>query len=105
MTTAGVLREFGPVSAPPAAIAAGPDGALWFPESNYGEGTATIGRITTTGVVTEYVVPVNNLDPNSPIAIGPDGALWFTDDVSSIVRASVNFTATPVAAAAFVKNR
>ena len=34
-------------------IAAGPDGALWFTESNGNK----IGRITTAGVVTEYPIP------------------------------------------------
>lgn len=55
------------------AITAGPDGALWFlgPETN------TIGRITTTGEMTQYVVPNANTYLND-IASGPDGALWFT---------------------------
>src|SRR6266536_4153344 len=52
----------------PWGIAAGPDGALWFTESPGGK----IGRITTSGVVSEF--PVNFL-PES-IAAGPDGNLW-----------------------------
>src|ERR1039457_514672 len=53
------------------AIAAGPDGALWFTEPDLNK----IGRITTAGVVSEYSVS------GSPggIAAGPDGALWFTE--------------------------
>jgi uncharacterized protein (TIGR03437 family) len=53
----------------PQGITAGPDGALWFTE-----GTG-IGRITTSGSVTQYSVgqPVNHT-----IVPGPDGALWFT---------------------------
>jgi virginiamycin B lyase len=46
---------------------------MWFTASN------KIGRITTTGVVSEYLVPFAS--PNSqPASItnGPDGALWFT---------------------------
>jgi virginiamycin B lyase len=57
----------------PIAITAGPDGALWFAEFYAGK----IGRITTSGVVTEYSAP-----GSTPFRItaGPDGALWFTDD-------------------------
>ncbi|HLJ45199.1 MAG TPA: BACON domain-containing carbohydrate-binding protein [Bryobacteraceae bacterium] len=54
------------------AITTGPDGALWFTEPG------KIGRITTSGAITEYPVPG---DPNGgPLGItsGPDGALWFT---------------------------
>jgi virginiamycin B lyase len=48
-------------------ITTGPDGALWFTESNY------IGRITTAGAVTEYAQP-----NAAAITAGSDGALWFT---------------------------
>ncbi|MGA2593872.1 MAG: hypothetical protein ABSH32_28550 [Bryobacteraceae bacterium] len=53
-------------------ITAGPDGALWFSET-----CGQIGRITTTGAVTEY--PGANGDA---ITTGPDGALWFTNSSS-----------------------
>ena len=57
----------------PEAIAAGPDGALWF--TNYGNNS--IGRITTAGAVTNYTgTGINYADG---IAAGPDGALWFTN--------------------------
>src|ERR1019366_3520028 len=36
---------------------------------------SNIGRITTSGSVTEYPVAA----PNSSITTGPDGALWFTE--------------------------
>jgi virginiamycin B lyase len=55
-------------------IARGPDDALWFTEFNANK----IGRITTAGIITEYVVP----SPNQyfyGITAGPDGALWFTE--------------------------
>lgn len=54
-------------------ITAGPDGALWFTEANIGN----IGRITISGTITEFSIPVPN---NSlfGISAGPDGALWFT---------------------------
>jgi virginiamycin B lyase len=58
----------------PVGITAGPDGALWFTETN----GQKIGRITTSGVITEYAVPTASANPQS-ITAGPDGALWFTE--------------------------
>lgn len=57
-------REVGP-----AAIASGPDGALWFTETY----KPRIGRITTSGQITEFPTPwrVNG------ITGGPDGDVWF----------------------------
>jgi virginiamycin B lyase len=60
------------------AIAAGPDGALWFTESTSNQ----IGRITTTGILTEYPVPTTGAALRG-IASGPDGALWFTESLGS----------------------
>jgi streptogramin lyase len=66
----------------PEGITAGPDGALWFTER------IKIGRITTAGAFTEYVLPTQGA--NAYIASGPDGALWFTQaygfDISQIGR-------------------
>ena len=62
-------------------ITAGPDGALWFTEE-YGN---RIGRITTSGLVTEYALPTvptgAQCGQRCPLGItaGPDGALWFTE--------------------------
>ena len=51
---------------------AGPDGALWF-----GEWSANkIGRITTSGAITEFVVPTPNAVLEAIVG-GPDGALWY----------------------------
>src|SRR5690242_10683771 len=58
----------------PMGIATGSDGALWFTEF-YGN---RIGRITTTGALTEYPVPTADSQPQG-IAAGSDGALWFTE--------------------------
>ena len=60
----------------PADIAAGPDGNLWFTDS----GTNSIGRITTSGVVTEFPIPTPNSHPYN-IAPGPCGGdMWFTEN-------------------------
>src|ERR1035438_1598757 len=55
-------------------IVAGPDGALWFSEYLGNR----IGRIKTSGAITEYPIPTSNGGPFW-IAAGPDGALWFTE--------------------------
>jgi virginiamycin B lyase len=52
----------------------GPDGALWFTE-HAGD---KIGRMTLSGVMTEYKVPTPSSEP-MVIEPGPDGALWFTE--------------------------
>jgi virginiamycin B lyase len=59
----------------PAGIAAGPDKALWFTDSNLGK----IGRIATSGGLTQFVVPQG---VPLGIAAGPDGNLWFTANFS-----------------------
>ncbi len=93
ITTAGVVAEFALPAVPPPAgskpgtastlvtatsITAGPDGAVWF-TGIPGE----IGRISTTGVVTEFAVPdptpSTQATPTS-ITVGPDGALWFGEN-------------------------
>ena len=57
----------------PRNIVAGPDGALWFTNSD----NNTIGRITTSGQATDYTGP--GIDTPWGITPGPDGALWFTN--------------------------
>ncbi|GAC1458389.1 MAG: hypothetical protein PVSMB10_16080 [Pseudarthrobacter sp.] len=72
---AGTITEF-TVPTPnsgPLYITAGPDGALWFTERDANK----IGRITTFGTITEFVVRAGS-EPEH-ITAGPDGALWFTE--------------------------
>ncbi len=74
-------------SGEPVSITAGPDGALWFTElPNLVGHFGNIGRITTTGVITEYAI---DFYPQA-ITAGPDGALWFTgsrnNEISEIGR-------------------
>jgi virginiamycin B lyase len=56
----------------PESITTGPDGALWFTERN----AAKVGRITTSGRITEFPLPAGSLPRG--ITRGPDGALWVT---------------------------
>jgi virginiamycin B lyase len=91
MTTSGVFTEYTVrnfVGAGSYGITVGPDGALWFADAN-----GQIGRITTSGMITEYALPANA----SPleIAAGPDGALWYTDySLSQIGRITASDTVT-----------
>jgi virginiamycin B lyase len=59
----------------PANITAGPDKAMWFTEG----GSGKIGRMTTSGQLTnEYALPSSGSQPVD-IVKGPDGNLWFTE--------------------------
>jgi streptogramin lyase len=57
----------------PYGITAGPDGNLWFTESNAG----TVGKITPDGAITEYHIRKGS-GPYG-ITAGPDGNIWFTE--------------------------
>jgi streptogramin lyase len=54
-------------------IAAGADGNIWFAE---GQGSGKIGRISTSGTITEFTTGLTR--PPEGIAAGPDGNVWFT---------------------------
>jgi virginiamycin B lyase len=69
------IREFRIPSGGPRAIAAGPDGNLWFTE----ERENSIGRITPSGKITEFQIPSPHSRPGE-ITAGPDGNLWFTEE-------------------------
>jgi len=65
-----------PLPAPssgPETIAVGPDGNLWF-----SEGVGKIGRITPTGVISEFTISTPGSSPFGIVA-GPDGNMWFTE--------------------------
>jgi virginiamycin B lyase len=88
MTTDGSFTQFPlPDSTPsdpnqtsfPTGITTGPDGNLWF---TYNLG---IGRITTTGVMTEFPGASTPISP-SAITAGSDGALWFANGLNSVGR-------------------
>src|SRR5689334_18027969 len=59
----------------PDEIAAGPDGNLWFTESDVNR----IGKITPAGVITEYSAGISPSSGPFGITAGPDGNLWFTE--------------------------
>ncbi|HEX4014040.1 MAG TPA: hypothetical protein VHX17_09150 [Candidatus Cybelea sp.] len=85
ITTKGNVTEYSRGITPtenPNGIAAGPDGTMWFTESQgayfYRSTDARIGRITTKGKVTEYLVPTGKSGPTG-IVQGPDGNMWFVE--------------------------
>jgi virginiamycin B lyase len=95
MTPAGALTRFSmPANVPrkiverPQAITLGPDGAMWFTVkvmnlASVAPSGARIGRITTSGALTEITLPTGTTRRTTPnvgaITTGADGALWFTD--------------------------
>lgn len=95
MTTGGVVAEF-EVPLEPTGITAGPDGALWF------TARGMIGRITTSGAVSQFPILSPFPDPTGIVA-GPDGALWFTLYYDAIGRITTDGTITqfPLQFAAF----
>ena len=58
----------------PYSIVAGPDGNMWFTQS---DGNA-IGRISPDGTRKRYILNAPNSHPYG-ITVGPDGNLWFTE--------------------------
>jgi streptogramin lyase len=76
ITTSGAVttwRDPSGSNQSPDGIVSGPDGNLWFVNSY----PASIGKITPSGVITEYTNPQLNFPVG--IAAGADGNLWFTD--------------------------
>lgn len=69
-TTAGAMTEF--VVDGAVAVAAGPDNAVWF--TIWGATSGAIGRITSSGQVTQFPIPVRR--PLN-LTFGSDGAIWF----------------------------
>jgi virginiamycin B lyase len=77
------------------ALAVGPDGNIWFTEANATASSAgKIGKITTSGTITEYQLPytppVRRIDPGiyfnpTGITAGSDGKMWFIASNSAYV--------------------
>ena len=84
MTTSGAFTTYtGPGLDHPGGFTVGSDGALWFVNEGHLDLTTnlyvdqSIGRITTSGVVSDYSDP--SIDGPTGLVAGPDGALWFTN--------------------------
>lgn len=89
MTPKGVLTEFPiPGGSGARGIVAGPDGNLWFVESS--RFRPAIGRITTSGAITEYVLSQGPTDITpGAIVVGSDRNLWFTETQGPAPRENV----------------
>jgi virginiamycin B lyase len=61
----------------PFRITPGPDGNLWFTDSD----SDLIGKITTSGEITEY--PIGDGKHPYDIVAGRDGNIWFTENVNN----------------------
>ena len=74
MTPQGQFTEFTlpAVKSEPAPITVGPDGNLWFAETN-----GRIGKVTPAGEITEFLLPRKNYFLLR-ITAGPDGNVWFS---------------------------
>jgi streptogramin lyase len=92
ITTGGVITEYPGAGDQPSAIAAAPDGALWYTES--GPASNAIGRITTGGVITNHFPLATPGAEPSDITLGPDQNLWFTEFLANKIGRVV--TAPPV---------
>ena len=105
MTTGGTVTDYSTAATSagvqnPNSIVAGPDGALWFTDSNLGvpsNGHDAIGRITTTGSVEECPTPTQVPDGTVlpfGMAAGPDSAMWFTENQGNNI-GRIPVTVTP----------
>ena len=95
ITPDGQITEFStPLPVNPTSIAAGADGNLWFLSDGMAGGS--LGRITTSGIVTLFALPAGVSSSLQGIAAGPGGTLWF-DDVfnNAVVRADPNAAPLP----------
>jgi len=70
-----VIEEYAVGGGGPTAIAAGPDGNVWF-ATNWGD----VGLCTPSGSITVFDVPDASTSITiTAITLGPDGNLWFTE--------------------------
>jgi virginiamycin B lyase len=78
---AGEVTEFAnPGASLTGEIVAGPDGNLWFTETDFYSANRLnqISRITTAGVITKFPIPMVNASL-AGITVGADGNLWFIE--------------------------
>ena len=76
----GTLSAYTPPTGTPMAIPiAGTGGANWFIGTS-----GKIGRISSTGGVTEYTVPGSSISNINNLVHGPDGAMWFSYSESGV---------------------
>jgi streptogramin lyase len=82
-----LTADFGTATPTASDLTVGPDGDFWFTESSAFLGTGepgpnAIGRITPSGVITDFLLPAGAGD----LTVGPDGNVWFPEDGPAIGR-------------------
>ena len=86
ITLSGEIQQFplpmGAGTGSPYQIAAGPDDNVWFVEY-LPEGVGRVGRMTTSGKLTEFATPGNR--GLQWITAGPDKAMWITGLISNTI--------------------
>jgi virginiamycin B lyase len=86
VTPAGGLTTypFSPQGSIPGAITAGLDGALWFTYDDPDRlpGRSGVGRITTTGTIMTFPLPLTGGTMPNHIITGPGGSLWFSERIN-----------------------
>lgn len=101
ITPSGTITEYPITHADngPDAMVIGPDGNIWFTEVGNGGGSSqppqdgAIGRVTLSGTVTEFKIPVASAHP-AGLTKGPDNNLWFTANIFSAPNAQGKWTTT-----------
>jgi streptogramin lyase len=91
----GTVTEFPtPTVGGPLDIAAGPDGNVWYVDSNSDHGI--VGRVTMSGIITEFPLP-SGVFPN--LIIAGDRQFLYTGSFKALIRVSTSgkFTTFPVA--------
>jgi len=76
ITTSGIIKRFSLPAGDCAKeyLTEGPDKNIWFTDSC----SDKIGKMTPTGALTEYSIPLQGNGSPTGITSGPDGNLWFT---------------------------
>jgi YD repeat-containing protein len=78
ITTSGSITEYAlPNNSRPKGMTAGPEGSLWFTDSESNK----VGKISTSGTIKEFTLPTGSAPVD--ITSGADGNLWFTESGSS----------------------
>ncbi|HUJ14467.1 MAG TPA: hypothetical protein VL284_11830 [Thermoanaerobaculia bacterium] len=87
LTPAGAFTLF-PIptaSAQPLAIAAAPDGNLWFVETGPGAlPKGKVAKITPSGSITEFPIPATMTGGPWQIAVANDGSVWFLELIDGV---------------------
>jgi streptogramin lyase len=91
MSPTGIVKQFHlPTASAPQSIVQGNDGNLWFTDSDYYGNK--IGRITTTGLITEYPIPTPHAGASGiancrlfGCATGTHGHIWFVEVLANKV--------------------